>query len=321
MASQPAPTARPEREEQAIFFEVGDYRLTGTLSLPLTGGPHPAVALLHGAGPGVRDDYVAPIGEAFTQAGLAVLAWDRPGCGGSTGDWQRQNLDERAEEALTAVRFLQRCRDVDPQRIGLWGQSQGANVASAVGGRSDQVVFIVAVSPAGITLAELQVYGLEQQMRIDGMPQEQIDAAARCALAIQAASRRGDSYVELEAAVLNDARRQPWWHYFAVLPDAETWEFWRLHSGIPNLDDDLVHVWERVRCPVLAIWGERDTTFPIPEVVARTEAALARAGNRDVTVRVFPGAEHGIKSVETGAFAPGYLELIASWTRERVGLA
>jgi pimeloyl-ACP methyl ester carboxylesterase len=153
------------------------------------------------------------------------------------------------------------------------------------------------------------------------MPQEQIDAAARCAQAIQAASRRGDSYVELETAVVNDARRQPWWHYFAVLPDAETWEFWRLHGGIPNLDDDLVHVWERVRRPVLAIWGERDTTFPVSEVVARTEAALARAGNRDVTVRVFPGAEHGIKSVETAAFASGYLELIASWTRERVGLA
>ena len=96
MASQPAPAARPEREEQAISFEVGDYRLTGTLSLPLAGGPHPAVALLHGAGPGVHDDYVAPIGEVFTQAGLAVLVWDRPGCGGSTGDWQRQNVDERA---------------------------------------------------------------------------------------------------------------------------------------------------------------------------------------------------------------------------------
>jgi hypothetical protein len=106
-----------------------------------------------------------------------------------------------------------------------------------------------------------------------------------------------------------------------VLPDAETWEFLRPLGGFPDLDRDQAVAWERVRCPVLAVWGERDTTFPIPEVVARTEAALARAGNRDVMVRVFPGAEHGIKSVETGAFAPGYLELIASWTRERVGLA
>ena len=267
----------------------------------------------------MRNDYVAPIADAFRQAGLAVLAWDRPGCGNSTGDWQRQTVDQRAQEALTAIWFLQQRTDIDPRRIGLWGQSQGGNVASIAAGLSGEVAFIVATSPAGITLTEIQVTGLERQMRTDGVAQEQIEAAVRCAQAIQAASKRGDHYAELDAQVFREARTQPWWQYFTVLPDAESWDYWRTRGGIPDLDFDPVPAWERVHCPVLAVWGERDTVLPIPQVVARTEAALPRAGNSDVTVRVFPGAKHGIELVETGEFAPGYLELITSWTRERVG--
>jgi uncharacterized protein len=321
MTSQSSPISRPEPKAEEVSFDVGDYRLAGTLLLPSEADPHSAVALLHGAGPGVRNDYVAPIADAFHQAGLAVLVWDRPGCGNSTGDWQRQTVDERAQEVLTAVWFLQQRTDIDPRRIGLWGQSQGGNVASIATGLSGEVAFIVATSPAGITLAEIQVTGLERQMRTDGVVQEQIEAAVRCAQAIQAASRRGDSYAELDPRVLREAPMQPWWQYFVGLPDAETWDYWRTRGGIPDLDFDPVSAWELVHCPVLAIWGERDTVLPVSEVAARTEAALARAGNPDVTIRVFPGAKHGIELVETGELAPGYLELIASWTRERVGLS
>jgi uncharacterized protein len=315
-----SPNTHSNSLAEEVFFEVGAYRLAGTLLLPSKPSPHPAVALLHGAGPGVRTDYVAPIADTFRQAGLAALSWDRPGCGNSTGDWQRQTIDDRAVEALTAVRFLQQRTDIDSQRIGLWGQSQGGNLASIVAGISGEAAFIVATSPAGITLAEIQVTGLERQMRADGVAQEQIEAAVRCAQALQAASRRGESYAEVVKKVLHQARTQPWWQYFAVLPDAETWDYWHTRGGIPNMDFDPVPVWEHVYCPVLAIWGEQDFVLPVPEVVARTEAALARSGNADVTIRVFPDAKHGIELVETGEFAPGYLELIVSWTRERVGL-
>jgi uncharacterized protein len=320
MTTDLSPTTQPKHMAEEVFFEVGDYRLSGTLLLPFGSGPYPAIALLHGAGPGVRDDYIAPIADTYRQAGLAVLSWDRPGCGNSTGDWQRQPMDERSQEALTAVWFLQQRTDIAPRRLGLWGQSQGGNVASLAASLSGEVAFIVATSPAGITLAEIQVTGLERQMRADSVAQEQIDAAVRCAQTLQVASRRGDSHAEVDEKVLHEARTQPWWQYFAVLPDVETWNYWRTRGGFPDLDFDPVPVWERVHCPVLAIWGERDTVLPVPEAVARTEAALARSGNADVTIRVFPGAKHGIELIETGEFAPGYLELITSWTRERVGL-
>ena len=320
MTSDSFPITHPKRMEEDVYLEVGNYRLAGTLLLPSEPAPHPAIALLHGAGPGTRHDYVAPIADVYRQAGLAVLSWDRAGCGNSTGNWQHQTMDERAQEALTAISFLQQRTDIDPQKVGLWGQSQGGNVASIAASLSREVAFIVATSPAGISLAEIQVTGLERQMRADSVAQQLVVEAIRCAQAIQEASRRGDSYAQLDEDVLSNARQQSWWQYFAVLPDRETWDYWHTRGGMPDLDFDPVPVWERVHCPVLLIWGERDTVLPVPEVVEHTEAAFARANNSDFMARVFPGAKHGIELEDTGEFAPGYLELISNWTRERVGL-
>ncbi len=73
--------------------------------------------------------------------------------------------------------------------------------------------------------------------------------------------------------------------------------------------------------PVLAIFGSNDIT-----VDARTgakaygEIPLAN-GNRDVTVKVFEGAGHGIMLPDTEGyleFAPGYITLMGEWLAERL---
>jgi uncharacterized protein len=316
-------TSSTDARAQEVAIEIGDHQLAGTLWLPSRRPPYAAVALLHGAGHGVRTDYITPIREAFCRAEFAVLAWDRPGCGESTGDWQRQSLEDRSDEALAAVRLLKSHPEIAPARIGLWGQSQGANVASLAAARSTDVAFVAATSPAGTTLVDVQSYGLECALRADGASEEQIQAAVTCVRAIQEADRRGDTYEQLEINVLGPARRQPWGRYFTSppLPDASTWQYWRTRGGLPDQNVDPVPIWDNVRCPVIVMWGELDTVMPVPDVATLTKAALVRAGNQDATVRVFAGAGHGIELIGTGQPAPGYLELLASWARAHVGLA
>jgi fermentation-respiration switch protein FrsA (DUF1100 family) len=48
------------------------------------------------------------------------------------------------------------------------------------------------------------------------------------------------------------------------------------------------------------------------------ERALAQAGNRDVTIRIFPGATHRIQDAVSGEFPPGYLACMTDWLRERI---
>lgn len=69
----------------------------------------------------------------------------------------------------------------------------------------------------------------------------------------------------------------------------------------------------KVSCPVLAIFGEADTSVPVEKSVARYEQYLGEAGNQNVTIKVFPNASHTIKI--NNEFAPGYFDLMIDWLK------
>jgi pimeloyl-ACP methyl ester carboxylesterase len=96
--------------------------------------------------------------------------------------------------------------------------------------------------------------------------------------------------------------------------------------------------WEGVHCPVLVIYGDKDTSCGSPdELVAIIRRGLARAGNRDVSVKIFPNADHSLCRAATGGrqqategartrrpedgpdFVPGYLDTMTTWLAERFG--
>jgi len=94
-----------ETAHQDIIFAWGDVRLAGTLHLPASPPPHPAVVMLQGSGPADRDSggYFPPIRDAFLSRGIATFSFDKPGIGGSSGDWRQYDLADRTGQALTAI--------------------------------------------------------------------------------------------------------------------------------------------------------------------------------------------------------------------------
>ncbi len=92
------------------------------------------------------------------------------------------------------------------------------------------------------------------------------------------------------------------------------------------LDDDPVPALEAVRCPVLAVFGEKDLqVVPLDGNRTALEGALARSGNRALTVAVVPAANHLFQDATTGSpneynqlaktFAPGFLDTVTAWIR------
>lgn len=67
----------------------------------------------------------------------------------------------------------------------------------------------------------------------------------------------------------------------------------------------------KVRCPVLAIFGEKDTSIPVAKSAALYKRYLHEAGNEAVTIKVFPNASHTIRVGET--FADGYFDGMVKW--------
>ena len=84
---------------------------------------------------------------------------------------------------------------------------------------------------------------------------------------------------------------------------------------------------EKVKCPVLAILGEKDLQVPPKENLPALEKALKAGGNADFTVKELPSLNHLFQTSKTGAvseygeieetFAPSALDLVADWILKR----
>ncbi|SDT36975.1 alpha/beta hydrolase family protein [Actinoplanes derwentensis] len=96
-------------KEQAITLPGPDGVLNGVLALPeKQAGPVPVVVFVHGDGAvdATRDGQYRPSFEALAKAGVASVSWNKPGVGGSAGNWLEQNQADRAREVATVVTNL-----------------------------------------------------------------------------------------------------------------------------------------------------------------------------------------------------------------------
>jgi fermentation-respiration switch protein FrsA (DUF1100 family) len=82
----------------------------------------------------------------------------------------------------------------------------------------------------------------------------------------------------------------------------------------------------KVKCPVLAIIGEKDLQVPPEENLRAIDDALKAGGNKDYKVKEMPGLNHLFQTAQTGSpteystieetISPAALELIGNWILE-----
>lgn len=323
MTSSASDTYRPTRLDLAmsrtrdIQIPFGDIALAGTLHLPDGAGPHPAIVMLQGSGPEDRDSggYFLPIRDRFLGTGIAVLSWDKPGIGESTGDWHRHTFFDRADEAMTSLDWLRRQDEVNASRTGVWGHSQGGWIAQIVAAHDTNLAFAIINSGPGVNVIEQDLFGVEHTLRERGASDDDLRQAVEYMTRLHDAASQAVPYERLLEDVMSPARDTPGYDYFGEF-DTDLWTFLISNLRAPY---EPVSALERITCPVLAIFGERDTLVPVARSVRIFEEALSPAGNRDVTIEVFPGADHRIRTGDPPRFAEGYLDTMAAWLRERVG--
>lgn len=267
-----------------LRFENDGVPLYGNLPTPTGDGPFPAAVLIHGSGANDRDNsWVLTIAHSLAVRSVAAFVPDKRGCGRSGGEWQTAGFETLAREALAAVERVKREAAIDPRRVGLVGLSQGGWIAPVAGGMTDDLAFVVNVVGSAVRRGEPREqpwHETKATLVQDGLPA---------------------FLVPLVAPV---AYRVPL-HRYA--------EFWR-----KNGDYDPIPDWERMKCPVLIVYGaldERDNV-PVKESVRRLEAARAR-GRVDMTIHVYPDSGHALYEPNTATLRHDFRDLLATWIKEK----
>lgn len=311
------------RTEPAQFSSQG-ASLAGTLMLPPGPGPHPAVVMIHGSGPATRDVFL-PVADVLVRNGVAVLIHDKRGTGASTGDFNRADFSDLSDDALAGVAWLAVHPEVNARQIGLHGFSLGSWVAPLAASRSPQVAFVIVEAAPATTPAEHERQRVGRQMRADGQPNAAIAKATAFMDRKFKVGRTGQGWDDLRKQ-MQQGEREGWLPYVNAPPSIENlrwnWEHILSYDPRPAL--------EALRCPVLALYGSRDTTVSPAVHLARMRDALSRSASPDATIRELPGANHHFYAAHTGGpsevsglhgFVDGYFDARVEWLRERVDAA
>ena len=298
----------PMREAK---FRNHDVTLAGTLLLPTTPGKHSAVVFLHGSGPEGRwaNHYLA---QKLAKGGIVALIYDKRGVGESTGEWQKASFDELADDAEAGIRFLQLQPEVDAARVGIYGHSQGGTIAPMVGVRCRDLHFIVATAAGGIDPAEVETYSVENSIGVAMLPTaERADAEGYVHTLIDVAYR-GKDRVALDMIAVKFASRD--WYFAPPPPDNYYWLISKQMAAFRPAE-----YWRQIKGPVLLVYGAHDERVPPRESAHAIQSALESTGNRNVTLKMYPDADHTFTIVNpphTGGWpkhVPDYADVIVNW--------
>lgn len=326
----------------------GGHVLAGAFTRPRDGGPFPAVILISGSGPQDRDEALLGhrpflvLSDHLTRRGIAVLRFDDRGVGESTGDFSVATSEDFASDVLAGVAYLLGRDDVDPDRIGLAGHSEGGLIAPMAAVASDVVAYVVLMAGPGVNGERILYAQAELIGRAAGMSEARVAATRKLQGKLFAVLKANDdpesSAPEMEALVrahLEEATPEERAH--AGVTDSASFER-AVATEVRQINSPwfryfLVHepadVLEQVTVPVLAVAGAKDLQVPADENLTEIATALKRGGNTAWRTHMLPGHNHLFQRAETGApseyatidetWSVESMEIIADWILMTVG--
>jgi dienelactone hydrolase len=250
-APPPAADAVPadaNYSERDFSVGTGERALPGTLAMPKGAGQAadervPAVVMVQGSGPQDRDETIGPnrpfldIARGLASQGIAVLRYEkrtkaRPQDFAS-GDYTVD--DEITNDAVAAVAELRRTPGIDPERVFVFGHSQGGMIAPRIAQRADGVAGLVLFAAPARSLLTILPEQNRYLFGLDGTisPEEQ---TVLDKLDAQIAALRGDAPVAA-----------------ADTPLGQPAHYWRTLEQIDPVADA-----QSLKQPMLLLQGGRD---------------------------------------------------------------
>jgi dienelactone hydrolase len=333
---EPMPPYPYITEDVTFMNEKTGIRLAGTLTLPKGGGPFPAVILITGSGGQNRNEELLGhkpflvIADWLTRKGYAVLRYDDRGIAKSQGEYAKATSADLATDANAAFNWLLTNPAIDKNAIGMMGHSEGSLIAAICASQNSNIAFVISLAGPGLTGEEIINEQNIAISKLSGLPQGDIDLSLEINKKIYSIIKKEKNNLKAEEKVLASYRKElekrdtpeadvekavaqlkatsgaiiyPWLRYYLTADPAVSWS--------------------KVKCPVLALNGEKDTQVAWESNLSAIKTAVTKGGNNSVTTTHFPGLNHLFQNCTTGlpkeygeieqTFAPEVLENINSW--------
>ena len=271
----------PNYVDQTAFDSVDTsvgrepFKLGATLTLPNAPGRHPAVILVHGSGPGDRDESVGPnrpfrdLAEGLASRGVAVLRYDKrtkiyPAAVAALTNPTVQ--DETIDDVNAAVAVMVSRPDTDPARIIVVGHSLGATLAPRIAAGNSSIKAIVLLAAATRPLPDIMVEQIVYLNGLSNLPSAESEQSRR--------------EVESQAALARNAKPGDIGPAIFGAPPSY-WADLNQYDPVMTAKD--------LRIPMLILQGTRDYQVT-PSNLDRFRTQLA--GHANVEIIELPGLNH-----------------------------
>jgi pimeloyl-ACP methyl ester carboxylesterase len=321
-------TQEPERPFPYVekHLDIENYKakikLAGTLTLPNLNGNHPLVILISGSGAQDRDETIFNhrpfliLADYLTRKGFAVFRYDDRGVGGSTGSYSNSTFTDLSEDVNAIYNYFIKHNDINCFKIGLIGHSEGGLVASISASNLSGISFVVLMASPGIVGSELICDQVANLGRASGLKADVIA-----------------SNVDLERQILEivknyDNNKIALEKLIEIVPNNRRSQINILLSPRYRfmLSFDPKNIYTKLKCPVLAINGEKDIQVSSLKNLYAISNTLHEGGNTNFTVLEIPNVNHLFQTAKTGyiseygkieeSFSTEVLKIISKWIQE-----
>ncbi len=298
-------------ERKIVNFEFEGYNLQGVLNIPKDQTPKGVVIIVHGSGKtnAVKQEWHLDVRNAILNAGYATYMWDKMGCGKSEGVFNyNQTVQNSADEVIAAITSLKKQKIKGSDRIGLWGISRAGWINPIVINKYKNISFWISVS--GVGPKESFVYLFKENLKIEDVPKDSIHILQNELKESYRITHSGGSFKDYMNATKN-LRKNKFLKRFnggRVVTEKGYLAYQKEFMKMPfdyktNLQiyvQDFESKLSKINCPVLALFGEKDTQVDWKKTKALYQKTLGEATH--FTTKSFPNCNHNLFECRTGGF-------------------
>lgn len=302
-------------KEESVSFTNAQYTFNGTLTLPENYSKNtPVVLMVTGSGQQDRDEELfshkpfAVIADALARQGIASLRYDDRGWGDKSVNFADFTTDDFRQDAAAALPLLRKRFN----KVGILGHSEGGTIAMmlAAEGKAD---FIVSLAGMAISGKETLIMQNRQAMTAIGLPKETVDSycnsISKALDEIASGKKASEINIDDVPVALKPIT-------IKALQQADT-PYIRHFLTV-----DVGKLLPKIKCPVLALNGTKDTQVDCDANTTRIEKGLANCKH---SIKKIDGVNHLFQHCNTGivteyqqieeTISPEVLQEVAKWIK------